>query len=107
MSSSKKSKGKKHDKAKNRTDLLPTRPLLDVADVLTFGAGKYGDRNWEAGIDWGRCYGAALRHLFAWQAGETLDPESGLNHLAHAACSLLFLLEYSRTHNELDDRPKV
>ena len=107
MSSSKKSKGKKHDSSKLRTDLLPVQPLLDVAAVLTFGADKYGDRNWEQGIAWSRCYGAALRHLLAWQSGATKDDESGLNHLAHAACSLLFLLEYSRTHNELDDRPKV
>jgi len=47
-----------------------------------------------------------LRHLTAWWAGEDLDPESGLHHLAHAACCLMFLLEYTQTHTELDDRPR-
>ena len=33
-----------------------------------------------------------MRHMVAY-AKETNDPESGLNHLAHAAASLLFILE--------------
>ena len=36
--------------------------------------------------------GATIRHLTAWRSGERLDPESGLPHLAHAACSVLFML---------------
>jgi hypothetical protein len=33
-----------------------------------------------------------MRHVHAWRAGETKDPESGLHHLAHAGCCLLFML---------------
>jgi hypothetical protein len=36
---------------------------------------------------------AALRHLIRWWRGEKIDPDSGLPHLAHAACSIFFLLE--------------
>ena len=90
---------------KIRTDLLPIMPMMAVAEVLTMGAAKYSDRNWELGIEWSRCYGAALRHLFAWWNGQDLDPETGKNHLAPALCCLNFLLEFSETHNELDDRP--
>ena len=97
--------GLKYDRNKIRTDLLPVRPLLDVARVLTFGARKYADRNWEKGIQWSRCYGAALRHLFAWFMGESKDPETGLSHLAHASCCIQFLQEFELTHPELDDRP--
>ena len=56
------SEGKKHDSAKRRMDLLPVRPIWDIADVLTFGADKYDDRNWEKGFAWSRAYGAAMRH---------------------------------------------
>ena len=38
--------------------------------------------------------------------GEDKDPESGLSHLAHAACCIMFLLEFEKTHPELDDRYK-
>lgn len=94
----------KLDAEKNRLELLPVRPLLDVGKVLTFGAKKYEARNWEKGFAWSRPYAAALRHLFAWWAGETYDKETGLNHLAHALCEIMFLLEFSYTHAEMDDR---
>ena len=35
---------------------------------------------------------ACHRHLQAWWSGERLDKESGLPHLAHAVCCLLFLM---------------
>lgn len=95
----------KFDGGKPRTDLLPVKPLLEIARVLEFEAEKYGERHWEAGMDWERPYAATLRHLFAWQGGETADPETGLNHLAHAACELLFLLEYAATGAGTDNRP--
>jgi len=98
--------GVKYDQGKLRFDLVPARPLMDVVEILTLGANKYRDRNWEAGMPWGRAFAAAMRHLWAWWGGEDLDPETGKSHLAHAACSLLFLLEWRYTHPELDDRVK-
>jgi hypothetical protein len=100
----KKEQGLKHDAGKPRFELLPPNALREVAEVYTFGALKYEDRNWERGISWGRVYGAVQRHLHAFWAGQDLDEESGLPHLAHAAFGLLALLEFSRTHPELDDR---
>lgn len=96
----------KADGGKARTDLLPVGPLMDTAAVFAFGARKYSDRNWELGFDWSRPYGALLRHLFAWWGGQDADPETGLPHLAHAACCLLMLQEYS-SHSLAgrDDRP--
>ncbi len=98
--------GKKDDSQKIRVDLLPVSALLGRASVLTFGARKYGDRNWENGIAWSRCYGAALRHLYAWWDGQDLDEETGLSHLCHAAAEIDFLIEFASTHRELDDRPR-
>lgn len=97
---------KKFDGGKVRMDLIPVRPLNDIAQVLTVGAAKYGARNWEKGMDWSRLYGAALRHITAFWSGEDNDPETGLPHLAHAICCLNFLLEYRYTHKNLDDRVK-
>ena len=87
----------KHDEGKPRWDLLPLDCVSPVVDVLTFGAAKYAPEAWRDvpnGRD--RYYAAALRHLVAWRGGEHADPESGLPHLAHAACSVLFLLAVSK-----------
>lgn len=85
------SEARKDDAAKPRVDLLPPEALLEVARVLGFGADKYGAENWR-GVEAQRYYAAALRHLFAWKLGAPTDTESGLPHLAHAACSVLFML---------------
>lgn len=83
--------GLKFDGAKPRPELLPATQLLDVSRVLAAGAKKYADDNWQH-LEGGhrRYMGAALRHIFARMSGERTDPETGLPHLAHAVCSLLF-----------------
>lgn len=96
--------GLKYDKEKLRYDLIPTILLRAVAEVLTFGAEKYGDRNWEKGIEYNRVFGALLRHLYAWWDGEDADPETGLNPLWHAACNMAFLIHYIE-HGMPDNRP--
>lgn len=99
--------GVKFDTEKVRTDLLPFDALESVSDVLTYGAKKYADRNWEKGMAWMRLVGAALRHLFAWIRGQEMDPESNLPHLAHFCCCALMLHAlYLRKHGT-DDRPKT
>lgn len=84
----------KFDQGKLRYDLVPFDALDVVVGVLNYGAIKYGDRNWEKGMDPDRLIAAALRHISKHQQGEELDPESGLPHIAHAMCSLMFWLAY-------------
>jgi len=85
--------GRKDDSGKRRWDLLPWRAVGTVVDVLTIGASKYGDENWRhVGRPQERYFAAALRHLTAWVDDEDADPETGLPHLAHAVCCVLFLL---------------
>ena len=98
--------GFKNDSDKPRVDLLPSIPLLGVARVLGIGARKYSAHNWRGGIQFSRLYAAALRHLLAFNDGEDLDRESGLNHLDHALCELMFLRELFETRKDLDDRYK-
>jgi hypothetical protein len=91
----KETEGQKHDEGKPRWDLLPYGPLADVVAVLTHGAKKYADDNWQKVPGAKRRYfRAGMGHLIAWWSGEKHDTESGLPHLAHAVCCLLFLLWY-------------
>ena len=99
--------GVKHDIGKTRWDLFPWEAAKEISDVLTYGAAKYGDRNWERGFRWGRPYAAILRHLTAWFVGEDMDRESGFSHLAHAGCELMFLLTLTKRGAGEDDRPRA
>lgn len=69
-------------------------PFKDLARVLAFGAKKYAPDNWRKGIPRVRVLAAALRHVSAAEEGEWLDEETGLPHLAHALCELMFLYRY-------------
>lgn len=85
--------GKKFDSGKARWDLLPFSAIAGIVEVMTFGAAKYGSNNWQNVAPFEARYFAAMqRHLAAWRAGEKIDSESGLPHLAHAACCIVFLL---------------
>ena len=83
----------KHDSGKWRISLVPVMALMSIVEVLEFGAKKYAVDNWQTVPDARRrYYDAAIRHLTAWWDGEKLDEESGLPHLAHAGCCVIFLL---------------
>lgn len=78
--------------------------LEGVAQVLTFGAKKYGDHNWRKAGSWSSVMDSAMRHCVAILNGETVDAESGLPHWAHLGCNLAFLIEFSTYDLGLDDR---
>ncbi|QFP93571.1 hypothetical protein [Pectobacterium phage CX5] len=91
------SDGMKYDGGKPRMDLLLSgcpQALTQVAEILTFGAAKYAAHSWQT-VPQGeeRYLAALLRHLTAHAGGEDKDAESGMSHLAHAACNALFILE--------------
>lgn len=99
--------GMKYDAGKPDYSLFSPAALDGTAQVLTMGAAKYGRRNWESGILYGRIFAACMRHLWAWWNGEEIDPESGLSHLHHAACNVMMLQHYaSGDFKKFDDRPK-
>ena len=86
--------GKKYDGDKAKLYLLPPKSILEIGKVLTYGAEKYDAENWRKVDDLQNRYtSAALRHIFAHIDGEADDQETGLSHLAHAMCCLLFKLE--------------
>ena len=88
------SEGVKYDGGKLRWSLLPLKPIQKIIEVLMFGADKYPEAdNWKRVPDASeRYYDAMLRHLTVWYMGEKTDEETGLSHLAHAGCCLLFLM---------------
>lgn len=100
--------GTKFDDGKLPLDLWSPYALEETAKVLAFGAKKYEPYNWAKGIKYSRVFSALLRHLWAFWRKEKLDPETGIHHLAHAMCCLMFLLHYEmnrRKYHDYDDRP--
>ena len=87
------SNGMKFDGEKPDYSLVPFAALDEVVKVLTYGAKKYDRFNWEK-VERHRYEAAALRHISAYMQGEKYDPETGINHMAHAVCSLMFLTEF-------------
>ena len=96
----------KHDQDKPRIDLIPPQAIKDIAEVLTYGAQKYDAHNWRdnGGLAYSRVYAAAQRHLLSFWDGQSLDEETGMSHLAHAACCIVFLMSYETEDNGKDDR---
>lgn len=98
--------GVKNDTNKPRMELLSHVAMLEIAKVMGFGAAKYSSDNWRSGFAWRRLIGAAMRHLSAYSDGEDKDPESGISHLAHVGCCIMFLLEHEIKGLGTDDRYK-
>jgi len=81
----------KYDENKPRWVLAPMREFEDIVRIMTFGAQKYEDNGWK-GVDKDRYISALLRHVTAYMSGEDVDSESGMPHMAHAACNAVFIM---------------
>ena len=104
INSTEKGSGARYNAGKPDLSLIPLCTLEDEARVWEYGAKKYARGNWQKGMSWNAVLSCALRHLSKFQAGEDLDAETGLPHLAHAACNIRMLTLYTRTYKEGDDR---
>lgn len=101
----------KLDQGKANWSLMPFEAVEEILKVLEFGAVKYEGWNFAkgGGMKWSRIINSLLRHTYAWIRGEDNDPESGLSHLAHMGCNIIFLLyytKYSTVYGAGDDRFK-
>jgi hypothetical protein len=98
----------KNDTGKARFDLIEPLFLQGLADVLTHGAAKYTPDNWRRCKEpVARYYSALQRHLNAYAMGESIDEESGFNHLYHAACCLMFLAWFEEAQEPDDIRDQL
>lgn len=101
----------KFDTGKLDWSLLPYEALEEVVKVLEYGKHKYAAHNWSSngGFKYTRVFNALMRHTLAFMRGEDKDPETGLSHIAHAACNILFLLHFVTLKDKYpncDDRQK-
>lgn len=100
----------KYDNGKPNLALLPPQVLMQISEVLGFGAEKYGMNNWRDDgncTEWSRTYSSIQRHLLSFWDGEDLDPESGKMHLAHACTQIVILMQMINDgHTHMDDRYK-
>jgi hypothetical protein len=93
--------------AKPKLSDTPTIGIQLMGQVHSNGANKYGRFNWrEHQVSSTVYYDAALRHLMAWFDGETIDPESGLSHLAHVMACCNILLDAEKNGKLNDNRDK-
>lgn len=95
--------GTKFDGDKPRWELVPPE-ITALVDLFTRGAKKYGDRNWEKGMSWGRIFGALMRHAWLWMSGEEYDRETGAHHMVAAAWNAIVLYVYHKRKVGIDDR---
>ena len=88
-------RGPKYDGGKPDWTLLPMFAIEEVVRVLDFGASKYYRGSWRKVPEAKRRYiAAAYRHFMDYYfRGIVNDEESGMHHLAHAACCVLFVLQ--------------
>jgi len=101
----KQDKGLRFNEGKTRYDLITPFATEQMAKVMTKGAEKYAERNWEKGMKWSKVLASMKRHISAFERGEDYDKETNLLHMAHVMCNAHFLTEYYRIYPQGDDRP--
>jgi len=86
----------KDDNGKIMLSLIEPQFIKGTAKVLTIGAKKYSVGNWKKCEDRQRYEDALLRHIYDYLQGNKCDEETGVSHLYHAACNLMFLDAFDR-----------
>jgi hypothetical protein len=84
--------------------------VLKLGELYEIGAKKYAARNWEKGMDWGRCFSAMSRHLLKFIKGEKYDLVDGQHHLSSVVWNAVALLHFSANlekYSQFDSRNKI
>lgn len=86
----------KYDKDKVRPTLFPVEAIENILPVLEYGAQKYAVNNWRKAVDdpdgMQRYRDAFERHWMEYKKNPvSVDSETGIPHLYHAACNIIFL----------------
>lgn len=87
-----------------RPGLIPVAPLMELARLYGAGSLKYEDRNWEKGYDWSLSFDALFRHAYQFWGGQSVDPETGVHHLAAVAWHAFALMLFEDEGLGTDDR---
>ena len=77
-------KALRYNEGKLDWTLLDFNSLVPLVEVMTYGAEKYGEGNWQKECDNPNQHlQSAIRHLIALIGGEEFDKESKCKHTGH------------------------
>ena len=96
-----KEKASRFNEGKRKWSLVHYKSLEPLVEVLEFGAKKYGEFNWQKGLDKKEILESMMRHLASLMDGEQNDKESGLHHIGHIMCNAMFY-EYFKSKDYPD-----
>lgn len=100
--------GGSKEESQARFDLVPPDALAALARVYGYGESKYPSGadgpNYLRGYPFHLSIASVERHIQKFKAGEDIDPESGLPHLAHAAWHCFTLMAFVGRGLGTDDR---
>lgn len=68
---------------------------------------RNGADQWKDGMPITEIAESLQRHLYAFLDGEDNDPESGLPHIGHMMCNIMFLSYNILFNNHYDDRKNI
>lgn len=87
---------------------IPMTVMWELGVALLEGARKYGRHNYRvSGVRASVYVDAAMGHISQWWEGESVDQDSGLNHITKAIASLVVLRDAMIQSQLVDDRPPV
>ncbi len=97
----------RYNNGKPRLSLIDPYFTEELGGVLTMGAIKYDDYNWQKSLNTddhdnfrNGCVDSLERHVAKMKKGELVDDESGLTHMAHVAANAMFIDYYDRNKNK-------
>ena len=94
------------NEGKLRWSLVDFPSFEPMVRVLEFGCVKYDDHNWKKGLPTTEICESLIRHLTAYLDGEDIDPDSGLSHIGHMQCNVMFLSYMDKFMPKFDNRYK-
>ena len=101
------SKATKNDAGKPDLAIIPYTALVACAEALMVGEKKYSRYNYLQGdLKATRIASAALRHIYAWLAGESHCPVDGQQHLGSVLACVSMLVDLEARGKLRDDRYK-
>lgn len=95
---------KRYNEGKPEFHHLSPEFLMEMMDLMTKSADKYGDLNWALGQKLTTPLNSMMRHYLYFSMCKDTDKESGKSHLLHIAANAMIAWYSLENYPELDDR---
>ena len=89
----------------DRPALIPALSLSMLSLILSEGSIIHGDWDWRKGVPFSDIWDAHDRHVNEAKFGNWFDEGSGLPHIMHAVCNLIFMNELFFIKPESNNMP--